>query len=59
MSRANMLLVLALCLILGTTAGFAQGFYVSVNAGYGLGAGTQALGSNYSSTGTAASYGGV
>lgn len=59
MSRANVLLVLALCLILGTTAGLAQGFYVGVNAGYGLGAGTQVIGTNYTSTGTTSSYEGV
>jgi opacity protein-like surface antigen len=59
MSRANVLLLLALCLILGTTAGFAQGFYVSVNAGYGLGAGTQTIGTNHTSTATATSSEGV
>ncbi len=59
MSRANLLLALALCLILGATAGFAQGFHVSVNAGYGLGAGTQLIGYNYTSAGPTSSYEGV
>jgi hypothetical protein len=59
MSRTNVLLVLALCLTLGTTTGLAQGFYVDVNAGYGFGAGTQQMGYNYTSTGPASSYEGV
>jgi opacity protein-like surface antigen len=59
MSRTNVLLVLAFCLILGTTAGLAQGFYVNVNAGYGFGAGTQQFGYNYTSTGPTSSYEGM
>lgn len=46
MSRTNVVAAVALCLILGTAAGFAQGFFVTVNAGYGLGSGTQYLGRN-------------
>jgi hypothetical protein len=59
MSRTNVLLVLILCLILGVNAGFAQGLFITVNAGYSLGSGTANLGSNTKSIGTIQTYDGV
>ncbi len=59
MSRAGFHMVVILCLTLGANLVQAQGVYASVNAGYGLGAGTHYIGVNTTSTGTAASYEGV
>lgn len=59
MSRTNILIAAVLCLVLGASVGLAQGWYLSANAGYGLGAGTQALGENYTSTGTTSTSEGV
>ncbi len=47
------------CLALAANVAVAQEFYVTVNGGYGLGAGTQMLGTNITSSGTTTSYEGV
>ncbi len=46
MSRTEVLLTAFLCLTLGASTGLAQGLYVTANAGYSLGAGTQYFGQN-------------
>jgi hypothetical protein len=52
-------MVAVLCFVCGASVGLAQGVYLTANAGYSLGAGTQTLGSNYTSTGATYSYEGV
>ncbi len=60
MSRTNGVATIILCLTFGASIGLAQGVYITGNAGYGLGAGTQALGSSQtSSPGGASSFEGV
>jgi hypothetical protein len=59
MSRMKVLTVVIFCTILGASIGLAQGLYLTANAGYSLGAGTQTLGTNYSSIVTPASNEGV
>lgn len=59
MSRMNVFTTATLCLILGVNPGSAQGLYLSANAGYALGAGTQEFGSNTTYTGATVSYEGV
>jgi hypothetical protein len=51
MSRTTVLIVAILCLIFGANIGLAQGLYLTANAGFGLGAGTQVLDLNYSQRG--------
>ena len=59
MPRTIILTVVILCLIFGANIGLAQGVYVTANAGYGLGAGTQGLDVNTGFTQTTTSYEGV
>ncbi len=56
MSRANILIVAVVCLMLGADIGLAQGVYVTANAGYGFGAGTQYFGNNSTATGFPGAY---
>lgn len=58
MSRAG-ILTLMLIMLLGTTTVLSQGMFFTLNGGYGLGAGTQSIGTNTTFTGTGASYEGV
>ncbi len=46
------ILALMLLLSLGAATALSQGMYISVNGGYGLGAGTQTIGTNSTSVGT-------
>jgi hypothetical protein len=59
MFRVNVFIDTILCLILGSNIGLAQGLYLTANAGYGLGAGTQYLGQNSTATGMTNSVEGV
>lgn len=59
MSRASALLILVSSLILGADAALAQGVFVTANAGYSLGAATQTIGVNSTSTGLTESRDGV
>lgn len=47
------------CMVLAANVAVAQDFYFGVNGGYGLGAGTQTLGTNIAPSGTATSHEGV
>ncbi len=58
MSRMNILTVMVLLLI-GATAALSQGMYLRFHGGYGLGAGTQAIGDNDTYTGTTLTTEGV
>ncbi len=59
MSRTEVLLTTLLCFTLGASIGSAQGLYVTANAGYGLGAGTQFFGTGFDFTKTPAAEEGV
>lgn len=59
MSRTSLFSTEILCVIFAATVGSAQGLFFTAGAGYGLGAGTQTIGGNLSSTGTEAFYEGV
>jgi hypothetical protein len=59
MSRTTVLIVAILGLILGASIGLAQGVYLTANAGYGFGAGTQYISVNGDYTQTPTTYEGV
>lgn len=59
MSRSGLLIVSILCLSIPLNVGSAQGWYVAPFIGYRLGAGTQAVGENSTTSGTSTSYEGV
>ena len=46
MTNRNSRIAAVLCMILGTNVGWAQGWYLSANVGYGFGSGTQTIGYN-------------
>ncbi len=59
MSRATTLLILVSGLILAANTASAQGVFVTANAGYSLGAATQSIGANITTTGLTESREGV
>lgn len=59
MSGMKVLTVVILCTILGASIGLGQGLYLTANAGYGFGAGTQYIGPSMDNTKTPATTEGV